>query len=157
VESVEEVPPDDPRVLALYAGLGREADETRVVPLVPDARPPADLVPPAAVLLLVSLDGEPVAIGGVRDLDRDVAEIKAMYVAGAVRRRGLARRLLARLEEIAVARGCSAVRLDTASVLLPALALYESAGYERIPAYNENPNADLWFERELSRRRSPGP
>jgi GNAT superfamily N-acetyltransferase len=149
VECVEEVLPDDPRVLALYAELGREADQARAVPLVPDTRPPADLVPPRAVLLLISLDDEPVAIGGVRDLDRNVAEVKAMYVAPPARRRGLARRLLGQLETIAAARGCGAVRLDTAAMLGPAVALYESAGYERVPAYNENPNADRWYERRL--------
>ena len=148
-ESFEEVRPDDPRVVGLYAGLGREADETRTVPIKPNTRPPADLVPPDATLLLVSLDGMPVAMGGVRDLDREIAEIKAMYVARAARRRGLARRLLTRLEEIAVVRGCSAVRLDTAALLRPAVALYESAGYGRVAAYNENPDADLWFERKL--------
>jgi ribosomal protein S18 acetylase RimI-like enzyme len=73
-----------------------------------------------------------------------------MYVAPAGRGRGLGRRLLARLEEIAAERGCRAVRLDTAAHLTAAISLYRDRGYREIPAYNEGPNADLWFERALS-------
>jgi ribosomal protein S18 acetylase RimI-like enzyme len=123
------------------------------VPVDPEAlakeAPPADLVAPTGELLLVSLDGEPVAIGGVRDLGTPVAEVKSMYVAPAARGRGLGRRLLERLEGIAVERGCRAVRLDTASHMSAAIALYRDLGYHEIPAYNQGPNADLWFEREL--------
>jgi hypothetical protein len=43
--------------------------------------PPADLAPPSGEMLLVTLDGEPVAIGGVRDLKAPVAEVKSIYVA----------------------------------------------------------------------------
>jgi ribosomal protein S18 acetylase RimI-like enzyme len=93
---------------------------------------------------------EPVAIGGVRDLDTPVAEVKSMYVSLTARGRGLGRGLLKRLESIAAAHGCEAVRLDTAAHLTAAIALYRSRGYSEIPAYNSGPNADLWFERRLS-------
>ncbi|MBS1883717.1 MAG: GNAT family N-acetyltransferase [Actinobacteria bacterium] len=107
------------------------------------------LDPPGGALLLATLDGEPVAIGGVRDLDEPAAEIKAMYVAPQARGRGIGRRMLARLEEIAAARGCAATRLDTLAALRAAVALYESVGYERIADYNESPHADRWYERRL--------
>ena len=35
------------------------------------------------------------------------------------------------------------------SHMTAAIALYRDLGYREIPAYNEGPNADLWFEREL--------
>lgn len=73
-----------------------------------------------------------------------------MYVAPAARGRGLGRRLLERLEEIATAHGCRAVRLDSATHMGPAIALYRRLGYREIPAYNDGPIADHWFERELS-------
>jgi len=95
------------------------------------------------------LDGEPVGIGGVRDLDGPAAEIKAMYVRPEARGRGIGRRVLGRLEEIAASRGCAAARLDTLAALQAACALYESAGYERIPDYNDSPHADRWYERRL--------
>ena len=146
--------PGDEPVLALYRAMVR--DEVLVplgIPVDPETlakeAPPADLVPPSGELLLVSVDGEPVAIGGVRDLGTPVAEVKSMYVAPAARGRGLGRRLLERLEGIAAAYGCRAVRLDTAFHMTAAIALYRDLGYREIPAYNEGPNADLWFERDL--------
>ncbi len=114
-----------------------------------DEAPPLDLVPPGGEMLLVTFDGEPVAIGGVRGLDTEVAEIKSMYVVPSARGAGLGRQLLARLEQIAAAHGCRAVRLDTAKHLTAAIALYRVLGYHEIPAYNTGPLADLWFERRL--------
>ena len=114
-----------------------------------DEAPPLDLIPPRGEMLLVTLDGAPVAIGGVRDLNTPVAEIKSMYVAPSGRRRGIAKQLLGRLETIAAERGCRAVRLDTANHLTAAIAIYRAAGYREIPAFNQGPLADLWFERAL--------
>jgi GNAT superfamily N-acetyltransferase len=149
---------DDPTVRRLYADFVREADG----PLVYDRDaagvdldeeiakgPPEDLVPPAGVLLLARIDGEAAGLGGVRHLDTEIAEVKSMYVASAFRGTGLGRRILARLDEIALDHGCRAVRLDTSDYLTPAVGLYRSAGYREVPAYNENPKADLWFERPL--------
>jgi GNAT superfamily N-acetyltransferase len=156
--SLDPIDRDDPRVRKLYAEFVREADG----PLVYDregsgvdideeiaAGPPADLVPPNGVLLLAHVDGEPAGLGGVRHLDTEVAEVKSMYVAPAFRGSGLGRRILARLDEIALEHGCRAVRLDTSDYLTPAVGLYRAAGYREVPAYNENPKADLWFERSL--------
>jgi GNAT superfamily N-acetyltransferase len=156
--SFEPVNRDDLQVQELYADFVREADG----PLVYDreeagidldaeiaAGPPADLVPPNGVLLLARVDGEPAGLGGVRHLDTEVAEVKSMYVAPPFRGTGLGRRILARLDEIALEHDCRAVRLDTSDYLTPAVGLYRSAGYREVPAYNENPKADLWFERAL--------
>jgi GNAT superfamily N-acetyltransferase len=155
---LEPVDRDDSRVRALYAAFVREADG----PLVYDREeagidldeeiakgPPSDLVPPSGVLLLALVDGEPAGLGGVRHLDTDVAEVKSMYVAPGFRGAGLGRRILACLDEIAVEHGCRVVRLDTSNYLTPAVGLYRAAGYREVPAYNENPKADLWFERSL--------
>jgi len=157
--SLDPVSRDDPEVRRLYADFVREADG----PLVYDREeagvdldeeiakgPPEDLAPPHGVLLLARVEGEPAGLGGVRHLDTEVAEVKSMYVAPAFRGSGLGRQILARLDEIALERGCRAVRLDTSDYLTPAVGLYRSAGYREVPAYNENPKADLWFERPLS-------
>lgn len=158
--SFEAIDRDDSQAQALYADFVREADG----PLVYDreeagidldaeiaAGPPADLVPPNGILLLARTYGEPAGLGGIRYLDTEIAEVKSMYVAPAYRGTGLGRRILARLDEIALEHGCRAVRLDTSDYLTPAVALYRSAGYREVPAYNENPKADLWFERALQK------
>ncbi len=155
---LEPIGRDDPEVRRLYADFVREADG----PLVYDRAeagvdldeeiakgPPPDLMPPNGVLLLARADGKPAGLGGVRYLDTEIAEVKSMYVAPAFRGTGLGRRILDRLDEIALEHGCRAVRLDTSDYLTPAVSLYRSAGYEEVPAYNDNPKADLWFERTL--------
>lgn len=157
--AIEPVHRGDPEVLALYAVFIHEADG----PLVYDregsgvdleaeiaAGPPADLVPPHGLFLLARVDGRPAGIGGVRHLDTEVAEVKSMYVSPEFRGTGLGRRILARLDEIAAEHGCRAIRLDTSDYLTPAVGLYRSSGYVEVPAYNENPKADLWFERTLA-------
>ncbi len=146
---------DDPEVLALFDAFIRESDGPLGIDLEAEiaAGPPAELAGPDGVLLLVRVDGEPAGLGGVRHLDTDAAEIKSMYLAPAHRGKGLARRLLAELEEISRRRGCRAVRLDTSDYLTDAVALYRAAGYREVPPYNENAKANLWFERSLDSER----
>jgi GNAT superfamily N-acetyltransferase len=57
--------------------------------------------------------------------------------------------LLDALEEHARELGYARTRLDTGDRQHAAAALYEGAGYRRIPDYNRNRLARLWFEREL--------
>ena len=142
---------DDPEVMVLFDAFIREADGPLGIDLEAEiaAGPPAELAGPDGVLLLVRVDGEPAGLGGIRHLDTEVAEVKTMYLSPAHRGQGLARRLLAELEGIARGRGCRAVRLDTSDYLTGALALYRGAGYREIPPYNDNPKANLWFERQL--------
>jgi GNAT superfamily N-acetyltransferase len=148
---------DDPVVRDLYADFIREVREAEgpLAPAVIDieaeiaAGPPPNLDPPAGVMLLGRVDGDPAAIGGVRHLDSPIAEVKSMYVVPAYRSGGLAGRLLDELHAVAREHGCAAARLDTSSYLTAAVALYRSAGYTEVPDYNGNVKADLWFERPL--------
>jgi hypothetical protein len=41
------------------------------------------------------------------------------------------------------------VRLETSDLLHEAIALYRSAGYEEVPAFNDEPFAHHWFAKEL--------
>ncbi len=148
-EAYEEVAPDDRRAVALHRDYMQAVAEILGLPGPEPTVVSAGLGPPRGALLLATLDGAPVAIGGVRDLAGPVAEIKSMYVTPAARGRGIGRRLLGRLEVLAAAGGCQATRLDTLAALEEAVALYESAGYERVSDYNGSPHADLWFERRL--------
>jgi GNAT superfamily N-acetyltransferase len=156
---IERVPREAPEVMALYEPFIREADG----PLEYDrdgagidieaeiaAGPPGDLVPPGGIFLLARVDGEPAGIGGVRHLDTEVAEVKSMFVSPAHRGIGRGRRILAELDQIAAEHGCHAVRLDSSAYLTDALRLYRGAGYRAVPAYNDNPKADVWFERSLA-------
>jgi GNAT superfamily N-acetyltransferase len=121
-----------------------EWDETRT--------PPADaeaMAPPGGAFLVAYLGGETVACAGLVGLDPHTGEVKRMYVAPQARRRGVARALLAALEDASRALGHARVCLDTSAGQPEAKALYEAAGYRPIPAYNDNAYAAYWFEKEL--------
>lgn len=100
--------------------------------------------------VLAIRDGVPVACGTLRSLGDGIAEIKRMWVDPAARGIGLGRRLLSRLEELAGQDGYRAIRLDTNGSLTEAIALYDRSSYRRITRYNDNPYAQLWFEKVLA-------
>jgi GNAT superfamily N-acetyltransferase len=149
----DRVQPDDPEVAPLFDAFIREADGPLEIGLDLEAEiaagPPAELAGPHGVLLLARVDGKPAGLGGVRYLDTEAAEVKTMFVSPAHRGQGVARAILAELERIAGEHGCLRVQLDTSDYLTGAIALYRAAGYREIPAYNRNPKANLWFERDL--------
>jgi GNAT superfamily N-acetyltransferase len=105
-----------------------------------DATPldPSDFEPPGGLYLLAyDQDGVPVASGGWRAQDENGegnadgdAELKRMYVVEEMRGRGLARRILAALEEDARAAGRLRMVLETGTKQPEAVALYTSSGYE---------------------------
>jgi DNA-binding MarR family transcriptional regulator/GNAT superfamily N-acetyltransferase len=103
-----------------------------------------------SVFVVATSDGAPVACGGVRELEPGVGEIKRMWVHDGWRGAGLGSRLLRHLEAISARLGHRLVRLDTNGTLLEAIAMYERAGYRAIPRYSDNPDAQAWFEKELT-------
>jgi ribosomal protein S18 acetylase RimI-like enzyme len=72
-----------------------------------------------------------------------------MWVSERARGLGIGRRLLAELEAKAREHGAPAARLETNRHLTEAIALYRSAGYAEVPAFNDEPFADFWFEKPL--------
>jgi DNA-binding MarR family transcriptional regulator/GNAT superfamily N-acetyltransferase len=107
----------------------------------------AELTPPAGLLLLATLHGNPVGCGALKLHAGAPAEIKRMWVSPDARGLGLGRRLLRELEARAWAHGCRAVRLETNHTLIEALELYRSSGFREIDAFNDEPYAHHWFEK----------
>ncbi len=105
--------------------------------------------PPRGVFVVAGAEEAPLACGAVQFFDDERGEIKRMWVAPVARGRGLAAALLAHLEAQIVASGRRVALLDTNSSLTTAVGLYESRGYERVPDYNGNADADVWFSKPL--------
>jgi GNAT superfamily N-acetyltransferase len=132
----EKVAPSDDVAAALIAEL--DAELARRYPLDKiHGLHPEELVFFPGVFLVGRCDGEAVACGAVRPLDRGLGELKRMYVRPSMRRRGLARRLLDELERVARGLDLRVLRLETGIHQPESVALYEGAGYRPIPAYGE--------------------
>lgn len=138
---IERLPLDDPVAAALIDELQADLDDRYGVEDDGGAAwraevTPEKVVPPHGTFLVAWWEGEAVGCGAVKRLDAGVAEIKRMYVAERARRRGIARRLLAQLEDEARALGYERLQLETGEVQPESVALYESAGWTRIAAYS---------------------
>ncbi|MDJ0345930.1 GNAT family N-acetyltransferase [Streptomyces sp. H10-C2] len=113
--------------------------------------PSDDLVVPTGYFLVARRDGVPLGCLGVRVLDPDTAELTRMFVHADARGEGVASRLVAAAERAARdVLGARVIRLDTRKDLVEARALYIKHGYTEIPAYNDSPYADHWFEKRLA-------
>jgi GNAT superfamily N-acetyltransferase len=117
-----------------------------------DATPldPAMFEPPGGSFFVGYLDGVAVATGAWRahrDVDvfgtTSTAEVKRMYVAPAARGLGLARAVLAHLEQDAAAFGARAMILETGIPQVGAIALYTSSGYEPIVSFGYYKDSEL--------------
>lgn len=134
---IVEVDPADPRLTPLVAALRAELD----------ARYPEEIdfehptVKEAARFLLATVDGAPVGCCAVQPLDAGESELKRMYVPPELRGRGIAGRLMTEAERLAVRLGRTRIKLETGVRQPEAIAVYERAGYHRIPNY---PPYDRW-------------
>jgi GNAT superfamily N-acetyltransferase len=124
--------------VARYGG----RDETPIVPTYFDE--------PNGAFFVGYLGGRPVATGAWRrrtdvlvDGSSLTAEIKRMYVAPRARGLGLARAVLAHLEDTARAAGAEVMVLETGERQPEAIALYESSGYLPIPGFGYYKDAPL--------------
>jgi GNAT superfamily N-acetyltransferase len=104
----------------------------------PDDSPvdPDEFAPPYGYFVVAYDGAEAVATGGLRRAEDDGAmEIKRMYVRPQWRGRGLARVVLADLEQRARDLGAKRIVLETGERQPEAIRLYETSGYERIDGF----------------------
>jgi DNA-binding MarR family transcriptional regulator len=146
---VRECDPGDPQARFCLHTYFAELAERFNAGFDPSKKPFRDeeMTPPAGLLLVATLHGDPVGCGAVTFLPQRVAYIKRMWVARTVRGLGLGRRLLAELEQRARDRGVQRLQLETKDVLREAIGLYTAAGYREVPPFNDEPYADHWFEK----------
>ncbi len=95
--------------------------------------------PPAGRLLLAWAGPRAIGVVAVRPLERDICEMKRLYVMAEARGTGLGRRLVERAIAEARAMGYSAMRLDTLPTMASAIRLYHTLGFHEIAPYRDNP------------------
>ena len=104
------------------------------------------LLDPAVTFFSYREGGRLLAVGALRRLDGEHAEVKSMHTASEARGRGIGRAVLAHLVAEARARGYRRLSLETGTMaaFAPARALYVSAGFvpcEPFGSYFHSPNS----------------
>jgi putative acetyltransferase len=165
-----EISVDDPRAADVRALLEQH------LALMRATSPPEDvhaldldgLLDPAVTFFSFRRDGELLAVGALKQLDGQHAELKSMHTARAARGRGVARALLEHLVGVARARGCDRVSLETGTqdAFAPARSLYAGAGFRPcgpFGSYRPSPSSTFMTlarpasARPVTRAGGPGP
>lgn len=88
--------------------------------------------------VIVAYDGNlPIACGAIKAFDTLSMEVKRMYVIPEKRGMGAANMVLSSLENWAKELGYRRCVLETGDDMLPAVKLYQKAGYQKIPNYGQ--------------------
>ena len=134
--------PDVRRLLAVHLTFAR-------APTPPEDAHALDadgLLDPAVTLFSFRRDGVLLALGALKRVDAEHAEVKSMHTAEAARGRGIGRRMIEHLIAVAREAGYGRLSLETGSMaaFAPARALYASVGFqpcEPFAAYRESVNS----------------
>ncbi|MGO9649294.1 MAG: GNAT family N-acetyltransferase [Terriglobales bacterium] len=112
---------------------------------------PGDYAPPGGRLLLAEFQGELAGCVALHKFDRDICEMKRLYLRPKFRGKGLGRLLTEAIVAEARQIGYQRMRLDTVGpVMKDAVAMYRKLGFREIASYRANPMAGtLYFELTL--------
>ncbi len=127
--------PDVRRLLATHLAFAR-------APTPPEDAHALDvdgLLEPAVSFFSFRRDGALLAVGALKRLDADHAEVKSMHTVEAARGQGIGRAMIEHLIAVARAAGFRRLSLETGSMaeFAPARALYASAGFDECGPFGE--------------------
>ena len=89
------------------------------------------LKPPANTFFVIEIENRICASIGIERISAATAEIRRLLVLTAYRRKGLATRLMHRVEAQCLTFGYHEIILETSELQRPSISLYEHLGYER--------------------------
>jgi putative acetyltransferase len=99
---------------------------------------PGEYASPAGALLVAFCDGLPGGCVAMRPLGTHMCEVKRLYVRHTYRGKGVGRRLVETVVNIACESGYEAIRVNALPWMREAIASYRSLGFEPIPPYRYN-------------------
>ncbi|AHV98306.1 GNAT family N-acetyltransferase [Paenibacillus sabinae] len=101
--------------------------------------------------IVAYLDSRPVGCGAIKKLDEDHVELKRFFVEPECRNKGIAGKIVHRLEEEAASQGYKGIKLETGDLQTEAVGFYKKNGYgeiERFGEYADCPSS-LCFEKRI--------
>ncbi|MGV8875078.1 MAG: GNAT family N-acetyltransferase [Rhodococcus sp. (in: high G+C Gram-positive bacteria)] len=128
---------------------GREASEVEVQRAMVD-EPSDDLAGDSGVFVVAYLGVEVVGCGGVRFVSDSVAELTRVFVDARARGHGVGTSIVEFIEGCVRESRRTTVRLDTRADLIEARGLYSKLDYQDVPAFNSEPYAEVWLEKQFS-------
>jgi putative acetyltransferase len=136
---------DDPRAPDVRALLDRHLAFAHATTPVEDVHALAvdALVDPAVTFFSARVDDQVLAVGALKHLDDEHAEVKSMHTAAEARDRGIARAMLAHLVTVARERGYRRLSLETGAgpAFAAARNLYVGAGFTACPPFADYPDS----------------
>jgi putative acetyltransferase len=112
---------------------------------------PEQIAAGLGTFVVARVHGRAVGCGALRKLDEATAEVKRMYVEPELRGRGLARKILDHLEDVARGLGVHRLVLETGIYQAEAIALYRRAGFRPVRCWGEYAQAltSVCFEKDV--------
>lgn len=106
--------------------------------------------PPHGGIILCKQDVRYAGSIAIRKIDKEICELKRMYVRPSFRKLGIGKSLIFFATKLAKDLGYKKIRLDTLNYMHPAIKLYEEAGFNKIEPYYFNPNKTaVFFEKQI--------
>ena len=139
---------------ALLAGMSQDFVETGLRPAWDAARIAWHIRDPDSVVLAARAETAIVGFAIMRYAD-DTAHLNLLAVAPAYRRRGIARRLVAWLEDTALTAGTFKIALELRAGNAGARAFYAALGYRelvRVPGYYQGRECAIRMVRDVARQ-----
>jgi ribosomal protein S18 acetylase RimI-like enzyme len=115
------------------------------------AQLPGEYAPPEGCLFIAFYGDKPVGCVGLRKLEKNICEMKRLYVRPKYRARGVGKFLAKLIIQEACNKGYARMRLDTVPAMKRARKLYYALGFKKIQPYCYNPiEGAVFMEKNLT-------
>jgi putative acetyltransferase len=105
---------------------------------------------PFGGIILAKQEDNIIGCVAIRKISEDTGELKRMFIKPGYQNMGIGKVLLEEALQLAKACNYLKVKLDTLNYMLPAIHLYQQAGFYETPPYYHNPiETAVYFEKNL--------